>query len=126
MYSSDRLNFPSGATEGLDPTEAELRFLRSILGQLPSGVTIQDEHGRFLLVNDMAAVQLGAPASSVDQFSAPHLENRRTACREILGRGQTVIAEEKVPGERGAQTLLTAHRPARIGDQHVLISSSAD
>src|SRR4051812_31699056 len=109
MYSSDRFNFPSVVNEGLGPTEAELRFLRSILGQLPSGVTVQDEHGRFLLVNDMAAAQLGAAANSVEGLSAPHLDNRRTACREILGRGQTVIAEEKVPGERGAQTLLTAH-----------------
>ncbi|WP_316194626.1 putative bifunctional diguanylate cyclase/phosphodiesterase [Bradyrhizobium sp. SZCCHNRI3052] len=126
MYSSDRFNFSPGPNEGLGSTEAELRFLRSVLSQLPSGVTVQDEHGRFLLVNDTAAVQLGAAANSIDGLSAPHLHNRRTACREILGRGRTVIGEEKVAGERGAQILLTAHRPVRIGDQTVLISSSAD
>ncbi|MGJ4888367.1 putative bifunctional diguanylate cyclase/phosphodiesterase [Bradyrhizobium sp. HKCCYLRH3099] len=126
MYSSDRFNFSPDAKDGTASTEAELRFLRSILSQLPSGVTVQDQHGRFLLVNDTAAVQLGAAANSVDGVAAPHLDNRRSACREILGRGRTVITEEKVPGERGAQTLLTAHRPVRIGDQHVLISSSAD
>src|SRR4051812_16326521 len=126
MYSSDRFNFSSDEPEGLGSTEAELRFLRSVLSQLPAGVTVQDEHGRFLLVNDTAAVQLGAAANSADGVSAPHLDSRRTACREILGRGRTMIAEEKVTGERGAQTLLTAHRPARIGDQRVLISSSTD
>ncbi|MDU3126855.1 MAG: EAL domain-containing protein [Bradyrhizobium sp.] len=126
MYSSDRFNFSAEAREGLGETEAELRFLRSIVSQLPSGITVQDEHGRFLLVNDTAAIQLGAAANSADGIAAPHLDVRRATCRELLGRGRVVIAEEKVTSERGPQTLLTAHRPVQIGEQRLLLSSSAD
>lgn len=86
MYSSDRFNFSAEAREGLGETEAELRFLRSIVSQLPSGITVQDEHGRFLLVNDTAAIQLGAAANSADGIAAPHLDVRRATCRELLGR----------------------------------------
>ena len=110
----------------MDAPEAELRFLRGVLGQLPSGVTVQDEHGRFLLVNDTAAIQLGAAANVIDGLAAPHLDVRRAACRELLGHDRTVFAEEKVASQGGPQTLLTAHRPAWIGEQRVLISSSAD
>jgi len=126
MYGSDRFNFLSEAPDGTASTEGELRFLRGVLSQLPSGVTVQDEQGRFLLVNDAAAVQLGAAANSVDGLSTPHLDRRRAACRELVDCGRTVTAEEKVADDRGAQTLLTTHRPAHIGEQRVLISSSAD
>ena len=101
MYSSHRFNFSSEAPEGPGTAEAELRFLRSVVSQLPAGVTVQDEHGRFLLVNDTAAVQLGAAANCVDSVSAPHLDGRRAACRDILGRERTVIAEEKVVASAG-------------------------
>ena len=49
--------------------DAELSFFKDVLKHLPAGVTLQDEHGRLLLVNDVAARQLGmdgsAPAASV-------------------------------------------------------------
>jgi len=35
--------------------DAELSILRDVFRMLPGGVTVQDEHGRFLLVNDAAA-----------------------------------------------------------------------
>ena len=35
--------------------ETELNILRDVIRMLPAGVTIQDEHGEFLLVNDAAA-----------------------------------------------------------------------
>ena len=38
--------------------EAELNILRDVFRMLPAGVTVQDEHGDFLLVNDAAAAQL--------------------------------------------------------------------
>ncbi|MGJ4949532.1 putative bifunctional diguanylate cyclase/phosphodiesterase [Bradyrhizobium sp. HKCCYLS20291] len=126
MYSSDHFNFLAETSDDRGTTQAELRFLRSVVSQLPSGVTVQDEHGRFLLVNDAAALQLGAAANSVDVVSSPQLDGRRDGCRELLARGRTVISEEKVTSTLGAQTLLTAHRPLRIGDRHVLLSSSAD
>lgn len=35
--------------------ETELDMLRDVLRMLPAGVTVQDEDGNFLLVNDAAA-----------------------------------------------------------------------
>ena len=35
--------------------DCELRILRDVFRLLPSGVTVQDDRGNFLLVNDAAA-----------------------------------------------------------------------
>ena len=43
--------------------DAELGLLRDILRMLPTGVTVQDEQGRFVLLNDAAAAQLGMDAA---------------------------------------------------------------
>jgi len=39
--------------------DSELSILRDVFRMLPNGVTLQDEHGHFLLMNDAAAAQLG-------------------------------------------------------------------
>ena len=44
--------------------EAELALLRDVLRMLPAGVTVQDEYGRLVLVNDAAAAQLGIAESA--------------------------------------------------------------
>ena len=49
--------------------DAELGILRDVFRMLPAGVTVQDEHGRFLLVNDAAAAQLGMAAGAVRRAS---------------------------------------------------------
>ena len=41
-----------------DALNTELSILRDVLRLLPTGVTVQDEHGNFLLVNDAAATLL--------------------------------------------------------------------
>jgi cyclic di-GMP phosphodiesterase Gmr len=87
-------------------------------------VTVQDEQGRFLLVNDAAAVQLGiaagAPAGSTE-FS-----QRRETGLELLRAGRAAVAEESVTRGELKQVLLTAHRPVRIADRDLLLSGSAD
>ena len=48
------------STQGSEfAVETELSILRDVFRMLPTGVTVQDEQGRFLLVNDAAAAQLG-------------------------------------------------------------------
>src|SRR4051812_17471271 len=44
---------------------AELNVLKEIVRLLPAGVTVQDEQGRFLLVNDAAAAQFRLPAEEM-------------------------------------------------------------
>ncbi len=105
-------------------TDSELGMLRDVFRMLPGGVTVQDEHGRFLLMNDAAAAQLGmADGGSPD---SPDLERRRETGVELLRSGRAVVAEECVTGTHGKQVFLTSHRPVRIADRDLLLSSSAD
>ena len=53
--------------------EAELGFLKEIVRMLPAGLTVQDAQGTLLLVNDVAASQLGMDGSR----PAPDLSPRR-------------------------------------------------
>ena len=93
---------------------------------LPTGVTVQDEQGRFLLVNDAAAAQLGIAEGQPSALSSKPLNERRETGLELLRAGRTAVTEECITGGRGKQVLLTAHRPVRIADRHLLLSSSAD
>src|SRR5437879_10714455 len=75
--------------------ETELDILRDVLRMLPAGVTIQDEHGEFLLVNDAAAAQLrigGEPTAPPSQG----LNQRRETGLELLRRGRPAVAEEHI------------------------------
>ncbi|HEY2247397.1 MAG TPA: EAL domain-containing protein [Bradyrhizobium sp.] len=91
---------------------------------LPAGVTVQDEHGSLLLVNDAAARQLGvdesAPAASV------LLDQRNESAAELLKSGRESVVEECVGEGEKRQVLLTSHRPVRICGRDLLLSSSAD
>jgi len=72
-------------------------MLRDVFRMLPGGVTVQDEHGRFLLMNDAAAAQLGmADGRSPD---SPDLEQRRETGVELLRSGRAVVAEECVTAD---------------------------
>ncbi|MGA7803204.1 putative bifunctional diguanylate cyclase/phosphodiesterase [Bradyrhizobium sp.] len=108
--------------------EAELNLLRDVLKLLPAGVTVQDETGHFLLVNDSAAAQLGlcdhdrATAAS----SSPHLSERRASVPELLRAGRTAVTEECIGDGEARQVLLTTHRPIRIANRNLLIAASAD
>jgi c-di-GMP phosphodiesterase Gmr len=106
--------------------DSELNILRDVFRMLPTGITVQDEQGRFLMVNDAAAAQLGLTEGQPPAFSSKHLNDRREACLELLRAGRAAVAEESVTGGQGKQILLTAHRPVRIADRNLLLSSSAD
>jgi diguanylate cyclase (GGDEF)-like protein len=93
---------------------------------LPAGVTVQDEQGRFLLVNDVAAEQLGIAVDGPAAPDSKELTHRRETGLELLRTGRPAVAEEWVTDGEGKQLLLTAHRPVRIGDRNLLLSSSAD
>ena len=47
------------AMDGDLAVDTELSILRDVFRMLPTGVTVQDEQGDFLLVNDAAAAQFG-------------------------------------------------------------------
>ncbi|SFL44654.1 PAS domain S-box-containing protein/diguanylate cyclase (GGDEF) domain-containing protein [Bradyrhizobium sp. NFR13] len=110
----------------------ELEMLREIVRMLPASVTVQDDRGDFLLVNDAAAIQFNA---SADQFNRPDpqshflvqaLTHRRMTALDLLQSGRSAVFEERVNSERDRRVFLTTHRPARIGDRSVLLSSATD
>src|ERR1700726_3344592 len=124
-YQHDLQTTATNGDFGL-PADSELSILRDVFRMLPTGVTVQDEQGHFLLVNDAAAAQFGIAEGPPSALPSKLLNERREAGLEFLRAGRAVVAEECVTGGRGKQVLLTAHRPVRIGDRHLLLSSSAD
>src|ERR1700761_2749585 len=74
--------------------DAELSFFKDVLKHLPAGVTVQDEHGRLLLVNDAAARQLGMdePGHSASVL----LDQRSENVLDLLESGQESTTEECV------------------------------
>jgi diguanylate cyclase (GGDEF)-like protein len=114
-------SLPTAATEAdlLRAAESELNLLKEVLRLLPSGVTVQDEHGDFILMNDAAAVQLRF-AGVADALG------RRDTALALLREQRALVTEEVIGDCAARQVLLTAHRPARIADRRLLISSSTD
>jgi diguanylate cyclase (GGDEF)-like protein len=105
--------------------EAELGLLRDVLRLLPTGVTVQDGRGDFLIVNDAAAAQLGLANDALAGRSL-QLDQRREAGCDVLRARQPAIVEECHDDGKARQVLLTSHRPVRIGGRDLLLSSSAD
>jgi diguanylate cyclase (GGDEF)-like protein len=128
MPSRTTLQLPPLAmqNEGESALETELRILRDVLRMLPAGVTVQDEHGDFLLVNDAAAVRLEMVDGQPDHNASRKPRDRRQAGADLLRAGRAGVAEETVAGPQGKQVFLTAHRVVRIADRNLLLSSSAD
>src|SRR4029079_3074764 len=103
--------------------DSELSILRDVFRLLPTGVTVQDEQGAFLLVNEAAAalLQMAATAPVASQLS-----ERQDTCLELLRTGSSAVLEEAVSDGQTKQVFLTTHRPVRIAERSLLISSSAD
>ncbi len=115
------------ATDGdEDALRAELRFLKDVLRMLPAGVTVQDEHGGFALMNDAAAAQFGIADAAPSLAPPEELDSRREIGVELLRTGRALVTEEAVCNANGRQILLTAHRPVRILERGFLLSSSVD
>src|SRR5882757_11359897 len=111
---------PAGNESAMD---SELNILRDVFRLLPAGVTVQDERGEFLLANDAASALLqmttAAPAPS-------QAGDRRETCLELLRSDRAAVLEEAVVSGQTKQVFLTSHRPVRIAERNLLLSSSAD
>src|SRR5882757_917040 len=88
---------------------AELNLLNEIIRMLPAGVTVQDEHGRFLLVNDAAAARLKVSAEDLLASPLPataEQTRRRETCIELLRADRAVVTEECVTNGHVRRTFL--------------------
>src|SRR5262249_1384491 len=106
------------------------RLLAEIINHLPIGLTVQDENGRFVLVNPIPPANPGMPIESLigtspaDFLSAQDAAIRREWEVGLLQSGQLSTMEESVSAEAGEQTWLTSHKPVRILDRTLLLTSS--
>jgi cyclic di-GMP phosphodiesterase Gmr len=123
---SDQIPPSPATTPDAGEFAVELGLLRDVLRLLPTGVTVQDEDGRFLLINDAAASQLGMVAGQGGEFASKHLNEWREKALELLRIGRTTVAEAAVAGNNGEQVLLAIHRPVHIAGRTLLLSSSTD
>ncbi|WP_233026549.1 EAL domain-containing protein [Rhodopseudomonas boonkerdii] len=99
---------------------------------LPSAVTVQDEKGEFLLVNDAATAQFGIlpenfrAGNEPSDFVKQALSHRRLTALDLMQSGRTAVFEERVNSEFDKRVYLTTHRPVQIGDRTLLLSSASD
>ncbi|WP_407149339.1 putative bifunctional diguanylate cyclase/phosphodiesterase [Bradyrhizobium sp. ORS 86] len=123
MHNLVKHDFQPGvsATGNESISSNELHILRDLLRLLPTGVTVQDEHGEFLVVNEAAAAQLQLAAS---QPSA--IDDRHEASLDMLRDGRPVVIEETLTCGASKHVFLTSHRSVQIAGRTLLISSSTD
>ena len=124
MHSLNKHDFQAATQAGDESIfDSELSILRDVLKLLPAGVTVQDEHGEFVLMNDAATALLAAAAAAP---SASQLSDRRETCLELLRTGRPAVVEEAIAGSSAKKVFLTSHRPVQVGGRNLLISSSTD
>jgi diguanylate cyclase (GGDEF)-like protein len=107
--------------------ERDSDLFRDILGLLPVGIALRDETGQVVLANDVAATDLGLPEPRLDRSWAerPGAEAPRRAPGLVPGT-DALSTEDDVEGPSGKRTLLTAHKPVRVGGRDLLLSASLD
>src|ERR1700678_1159283 len=92
MQSPIRHDLHAVTQGGEFAAENELSILRDVFRMLPTGVTVQDEQGRFLLVNDAAAAQLGlADGQSSALASQPLPKNASPAARASRSFSRPIV-----------------------------------
>jgi cyclic di-GMP phosphodiesterase Gmr len=113
-------------------TQKSIELLQEITNHLPIGVTVQDESGHFVLVNTMAAANLATPAnvligaSPADFLPDDEAAQRRQWEIELIQSGKSINTEENIKDATGERTWLTSHKPVRVFEETVLLSSSLD
>jgi diguanylate cyclase (GGDEF)-like protein/PAS domain S-box-containing protein len=105
---------------------------RELVDLLPVSLTVQDEDGRFILVNAVAAQNLSVPAqqligSTPADFLPPEEATQRREWEIGLMKSGTPLAtEDRYADGAGERIWLTSHKPVHILDRKLLMSSSLD
>lgn len=114
------------------PAFEDMHLLKMILDHLPISLTVQDEEGKFVLANAMAAADLAVSvekllgSSPADYLSEQEAMARRDWERSVIEGGKTIMAETHVPDVEGERILLTSHTPVSITNNTLLVSSTLD
>ena len=110
--------------------EAEARravgLLNAILDALPVGVTVQTEDGTVMLENGMAAAsaeRAGAGVPTSPALPAAGVEEEAAQPADAITMEERVVTGSGLASQR---TFLIAHRPVRILDRPLLVSTAFD
>jgi cyclic di-GMP phosphodiesterase Gmr len=120
-----------GRPDGQSPQQ-DGHLLKEIIDELPISLTVQDDTGRFILANAMAATNLAMPAdrligaSPADFLPPQEAVRRREWEQNLIRQHKTVIVETNVVDQNGDRTWMISHKPIRILDRTLIISSSID
>lgn len=99
---------------------------------LPASVTVQDERGNFVFVNDAAAAQFNMSAHDIvgavpgAAFRCKELNDRRDIVAGVLQSGRVRTSEERIRTDLASKVYLTTHRPVQVSNRQLLLSSSID
>jgi diguanylate cyclase (GGDEF)-like protein len=109
-----------------------LTLLNTIFNSLSAGVTVQGSDGTCLLANATARRQFSFLCCDPnDALPANHSTGtdgarRRDAAIDIIRSGEDATVEEQVGASGSEHTMLTSHKPVRIQDRTLLLSTSLD
>ena len=109
-------------------------LLNEVVNVLPLGLTVQDDAGRLLVVNDAAAAALGQPADALRgqvmlaRHGRPAGDPRQQLQHhhEHLHSGSRHTYEHTAPLAGEPHTWLVTDQPVRIFDEMLLVSASLD
>ena len=113
-------------SERLAEARRAVGLLNAIIDALPVGVTVQTEDGAVVLQNGMAAEISEPSADGASSRAAPFGVGEAEKTPQPAG---AITTEERVvAGSDSAvqRTLLIAHRPVRILDRPLLVSTAFD
>jgi diguanylate cyclase (GGDEF)-like protein/PAS domain S-box-containing protein len=110
----------------------ERDLLKQVIDLLPMSLTVQDEDGCFILLNAVAATNLGTPAqtllgaSPADFLTPEEATQRRDWEIALMQDGEPIATEERHTDASGERIWLTAHKPVHVLDRNLLMSTSLD
>jgi c-di-GMP phosphodiesterase Gmr len=100
--------------------------LRGILELLPIGLTVQDENGEFVLVNEVAAVRLNATAEDCNNAAPAECPVDTHAALRPDPMSPTDEPPVEVEESAGERTWLTSRRPVQVLGETLVLSASLD
>jgi cyclic di-GMP phosphodiesterase Gmr len=125
----------SGGGDGERPPASDDRAdfaigdLHEAIVRLPVGITLQDQQGRFLFVNEAAGTQLNLATFSAESpqlFPYEQLKRRQELCVAALRSGEAATSEERISGMSGERDLWSSHHPLMVAERPLLLTSTID
>jgi c-di-GMP phosphodiesterase Gmr len=109
-------------------------LLKEVVDVLPLGLTVQDEAGRLVVVNDAAAAALGQAADALrgqvlltrHGRPAADMQEQLLHHREHLHSGSRHTYEHTATLHGETHTWLVTDQPVRVFDEMLLVSASLD